>query len=57
MKLKTATSKETILKSIVDLFYSTHHEYAENPTSEYLRGREAALLDLLKVVKIYEEED
>ena len=55
-KLKTDMKKSEILREIVDLFYQVHHEVAENPRDDFCRGRESAMLSLLKNVKIYEVE-
>jgi len=62
MKLTTPTKKEDILNFIITLWKTTEKECKANENGDprdmmYYRGRYTAMLDLLKMVKIYEKEN
>lgn len=55
-KLVTQKRKEDILDAIITLWKDTDKECVAFPDDLYLRGRYTAMLDLLKMIPIYEKE-
>lgn len=56
MKLTTPKKKEDVLETIVMLWKDTEKEFNAYSDDKYYRGRYTAMLDLLKMVPIYEKE-
>lgn len=57
MKLTSSAKKEDILNAIYTVFKDVDKEFAALPNDRYAYGRYTAMIDLLKMVKIYEKED
>lgn len=57
MKLTSPAKKEDILNAIYTVFKDADKEFAAFPDDRYAYGRYTAMIDLLKMVKIYEKED
>lgn len=56
MKLTTPTKKEAILETIYTLWNDATKDFTNNPNDRYYRGRYAAVVDLLEMIKIYEKD-
>ena len=56
MKLTTPKKKEDVLETIVTLWKDTEKEFNAYPNDTYYRGRYTTMLDLLKMIPIYEKE-
>ena len=56
MKLTTQKKKADMLEAIIFLWKDTEKELQTFPDNKYLQGRYTAMIDLLKMIPIYEKE-
>ena len=55
MKYTTQKRKEDIVDAIITLWKDADREFAINPNDRYNYGRYTAMIDLLKMIPIFEK--